>query len=86
MEGTRAPDEAGLVYRAASSIFDYIGAAPEHIEFTVQLEMVELYMERVKDLFDPRKADLEIHEDPKDKTARIRGATQHYVGSAQEVV
>lgn len=86
MEGKSGPDQAGLVYRAANAIFEHIGAAPENIDFTVQLEMVELYMERVKDLFNPRKADLEIREDPKDKTARISGATRHFVVSAEEVV
>jgi kinesin family protein 5 len=45
------------------TIFDRIENASEDIEFTVKLSMIEIYMEKLKDLLDPSKTNLKVHED-----------------------
>jgi kinesin family protein 5 len=46
--------------------------------------MIEIYMEKVKDLIDPKKSNLKIHED-KVKGIYIDDVTEMYVGEEQEV-
>jgi kinesin family protein 5 len=46
--------------------------------------MIEIYMETVKDLFDPKKNNLKIHED-KVKGIYIEDVTETYVGDEAEV-
>jgi len=45
------------------TVFGKIENASEDIEFTVKVSMIEIYMERVKDLLDPMKTNLKVHED-----------------------
>lgn len=66
------------------SIFDAIEAAPNHIEFTVKVGYCELYMERIKDLLDPSRDNLKIHED-KARGIYIANLTEEYVSSEIEV-
>ncbi len=46
--------------------------------------MIEIYMEKVKDLLDPKKINLKVHED-KVKGIYIEDVTETYVGEEQEV-
>jgi kinesin family protein 5 len=41
--------------------------------------MIEIYMEKIKDLMDPKKTNLKIHED-KVKGIYIEDVTETYVG------
>ena len=45
------------------TIFNRIETASESIEFTVKVSMIEIYMERIKDLIDPTKENLRIKEE-----------------------
>ena len=45
------------------TVFNRIETASEAIEFTVKVSMVEIYMERIRDLIDPTKDNLRIHEE-----------------------
>ena len=45
------------------TVFERIENASENIDFTVKVSMVEIYMERIKDLFDPSKINLKVVED-----------------------
>ena len=47
--------------------------------------MVEIYMERIKDLLDPGKVDLKIREN-KSKGVHIQEVTEEYVSSPQETI
>ncbi|RNF00114.1 kinesin motor domain containing protein [Trypanosoma rangeli] len=53
-------------------------------ETTVTMECVELYMERVSDLFDPSKTDLQLREFP-DTGVYVRGATEMPIRSPEEL-
>ncbi len=45
------------------TVFEKIENASEDLEFTVKISMIEIYMEKIKDLLDPAKTNLKIHED-----------------------
>ena len=67
-----------------AGIFDNILNAPEEVEFTVKVSMVEIYNEKIKDLLDPKKTNLRIHEN-KEKGVYIQDMTESYVLSEEEV-
>lgn len=43
-------------------IFTKIQSQPEDIEFVMKVSFVEIYNEKIKDLLDPKKNNLKIHE------------------------
>jgi kinesin family protein 5 len=51
-------DRSGMIPRMVRAIFDRIINSSEDNEFTVKLSMVEIYMERLRDLLDPSKINL----------------------------
>jgi kinesin family protein 5 len=57
------PDKQGIIPRMVKTVFDKIENASEDIEFTVKISMIEIYMEKIKDLLDSTKTNLKIHED-----------------------
>lgn len=74
----------GIIPRMVRSVFDQIENSSEEIEFTVKVSMIEIYMEQIKDLFDPKKTNLKVHED-KIKGIYIEDVTETYVGDEEEV-
>mmetsp|Transcript_33909 Transcript_33909/g.33015 ORF Transcript_33909/g.33015 Transcript_33909/m.33015 type:complete len:90 (+) Transcript_33909:229-498(+) len=66
------------------TVFETIENSSEDMEFTVKVSMIEIYMEKVKDLIDPKKTNLKVHED-KVKGIYIEDVTETYVGEEQEV-
>jgi kinesin family protein 5 len=42
--------------------FDTIADQPEDIEFSIKVSFLEIYNEKIKDLLDPKKNNLKIHE------------------------
>lgn len=57
------PDQQGVIPRMVKTVFEKIENASEDIEFTVKVSMIEIYMEKIKDLIDPSKTNLKVHED-----------------------
>lgn len=74
----------GIIPRIVSHIFNVIDEADEVIEFTVKVSMIEIYMERIRDLLDPKKINLQVHED-KERGVFIGDVTETYVTEAYEV-
>ena len=68
----------GIIPRMVRTVFNRIETASESIEFTVKVSMIEIYMERIKDLIDPSKENLRIHED-KGKGVYIGDLAEKYV-------
>ena len=66
------------------TVFNRIETASENLEFTVKISIVEIYMERIKDLLDPTKDNLKVHEE-KGKGVYISDVTETYVGDEMEV-
>jgi kinesin family member 5 len=57
------PETQGVIPRMVKTVFEKIENASEDIEFQVKISMIEIYMETIKDLLDPTKTNLKIHED-----------------------
>ena len=55
------------------------------LKFTVKISMLEIYMEKVKDLIDTSKVNLSIREDPV-KGIYIENLSEHYVTCDDEVM
>ena len=66
------------------TVFNRIETASENIEFSVKVSMIEIYMEKIKDLMDPTKDNLRVHED-KAKGVYIGDVTETYVSCESEV-
>jgi len=56
-------EQKGIIPRVVSAIFSQVNNSPKHIEFVVKLSIVEIYLERIKDLLDATKINLSIRED-----------------------
>ena len=46
--------------------------------------MIEIYIEKIKDLLEPKKANLEVHEE-KSKRVYVADLTEHYITTEKEV-
>lgn len=74
----------GAIPRIIDQIFEMILQSSSDIEYTVRVSYMEIYMEKIKDLLNPRNDNLPIHED-KARGVYVRGLTEEYVSSAEEV-
>lgn len=74
----------GIIPRMVRTVFARIETAGEQMEFTVKISMIEIYMERVRDLLDPSKDNLKVHEE-KGKGVYVGDVTETYVSEEAEV-
>ncbi|CAM6042624.1 unnamed protein product [Sphagnum compactum] len=75
----------GILPRVAQCIFEFIQAADETSEFLIKLSMVEIYMERIRDLLDATKNNLQVKEN-RAKGIFIAGVTERYVQTEKEML
>ena len=77
---------AGIVPRAIQDIFDTIEKSDEALSYTMEASMVEIYLEKVRDLLDasPAKANLNIVNGP-DGSPLVLGATCRPIATIQEL-
>jgi kinesin family member 5 len=78
-------EEKGLIPRLCESIFNRFEEAEEEMEFTVRVSYFEIYMERVRDLLDPSRTNLSIHEEKGGRGVFVDGATETFVSSVVEM-
>jgi len=78
------PDLRGVIPRVIDDIFDRIAEAPEHLEFTIRASYLEIYLEKIRDLLDPARDNLQVREDPT-KGIFVQGQKEVFVCSKQEV-
>ena len=81
------PEDMGLVPRLIEEVFKEIKkrAVSSAEKFTLQMSYCELYLERVRDLIDPKKTDLKVRES-RDKGVYIDGVTTPYIPSFDEAI
>ena len=86
MMGANIDDELskGVIPRIVEQVFASIAASPMTIEYTVKVSYMEIYMERIKDLLDPRFDNLPVHEE-KNRGVYVKGLLEIYVSSVEEV-
>jgi len=53
----------GVIPRMVRTVFNRIDATSDTIEFSVKVSMIEIYMEKIRDLMDPSKDNLKVHEE-----------------------
>jgi len=73
-----------IIPRMVRTVFSRIENAGEHLEFTVKISMIEIYMEKIKDLLDPKKDNLQIREE-KNKGIYVADVTETYVTEEADV-
>jgi len=76
--------EKGIIPRITEQIFTSIMQAPPHLEFTVKVSYMEIYMEKVRDLLNPANDNLPVHEE-KNRGVYVKGLLEVYVSSVPEV-
>ncbi|KAI9359349.1 kinesin heavy chain [Pilaira anomala] len=86
MMGADIDDEntKGIIPRIIEQIFTSINDAPSNLEFTVKVSYMEIYMEKVRDLFNPSADNLAIHED-KTRGVYVKDLYEIYVSNTAEV-
>lgn len=77
-------EERGVIPRMVKGFFDTIADQPEDIEFSIKVSFLEIYNEKIKDLLDPKKNNLKIHE-TKQGGIYVKDMTETYVGNEDEV-
>lgn len=74
----------GIIPRMVETIFEAITQASETVEFTVKASMIEIYNEKVRDLLDPSKDNLNVHEE-KQRGVYVDGLTETSIGNEFDV-
>jgi kinesin family member 5 len=77
-------ESKGIIPRIVEQIFASIMASPGHMEYTVRVSYMEIYMERIRDLLAPQNDNLPVHEE-KNKGVYVKGLLEVYVSSVDEV-
>ncbi|XP_075511098.1 kinesin-like protein KIN-1 isoform X2 [Primulina tabacum] len=89
MEGPKLIDceekEKGLLPRVVDGIFDIIKHSNDMSKYMIKLSMVEIYMERVRDLFDLSKDNLQIKES-REQGIFVSGVTEIPVSDSAEAL
>jgi len=85
MEGEPGSHLRGIIPRMVEQCFDSIMEADECLQFTVSICYIEIYLERIKDLFEPKKDNLRVRES-KNRGIFVEGASTIYVGSVDDVI
>lgn len=74
----------GIIPRMVRTVFARIETSGDHLEFTVKISMIEIYKEKIRDLLDPSKDNLQVHEE-KSKGIYVADVTETYVSDEREV-
>lgn len=75
----------GIIPRIVSDIFNHIYNMDSDLQFHIKVSYYEIYNEKIRDLLDPEKVNLSIHED-KNRVPYVKGATERFVGNPEEVL
>uniref|UniRef100_A0A1A9UTW3 Kinesin motor domain-containing protein n=1 Tax=Glossina austeni TaxID=7395 RepID=A0A1A9UTW3_GLOAU len=76
--------EQGIIPRAVNEIFDRIRSKGMEFEFLVKVSYYEIYMEKIHDLLDASKINLQIHED-RNRKPYVKDITERCVSSPQDI-
>ena len=86
MQGIVDDDQTmGIIPRMINHVFSFIYESPPENEFMVKVSMIEIYQEKIRDLIETEKVNLNVRED-KTKGIFIEDVSEHYVGGPEEVI
>merc|ERR1712168_1515335 len=74
----------GIIPRIVKDIFDHVDERREKVQFEIKVQYYEIYLERIRDLLDVRKTNLEIRE--KDRVPYVASATERSVRNPNDVI
>jgi kinesin family protein 5 len=77
-------ENEGIIPRMVKHVFNSISNSTSSTEYIVKLSMMEIYMEKIKDLIETSRTNLNIRED-KAKGIFVEDLSEHYVASEEEV-
>ena len=72
------PEQKGLIPRMFTYLFEKIKTADPCIEFQIKCSYMEIYMEKIMDLLDAKKTNLQVKDD-KTKGIYVHDVTEVYV-------
>jgi kinesin family member 5 len=75
----------GIIPRMVRTVFNRIETASDCVDFSVKVSMIEIYMEKIRDLLDPSKDNLKIQED-KQSGVYIHDVTEFYIEREAQVL
>ncbi|KAH9754684.1 kinesin-like protein KIN-1 [Citrus sinensis] len=75
----------GLLQRTVDELFDCMKSSDASVKFTIKLSMVEIYMEKVRDLFDLSRDNIQIKES-RVQGILLSGVTEIYVFNSAEAL
>lgn len=78
-------EKKGIIPRMMDSLFEGLVEASESTEFTLRVSFLEIYLERIHDLLDSTKSNLQVKED-KLRGIYVQNSTEVYVGSPSEMM
>lgn len=79
------PELKGIIPRMMDALFVGLINASTATEFSIKVSFLEIYMERIQDLLDETKSNLQVKED-KGRGIYIQDATEIYVASPAEMM
>eukprot|EP01061_Rhynchopus_euleeides_P018007 TRINITY_DN29801_c0_g1_i2.p1 TRINITY_DN29801_c0_g1~~TRINITY_DN29801_c0_g1_i2.p1 ORF type:complete len:866 (+),score=393.79 TRINITY_DN29801_c0_g1_i2:153-2750(+) len=80
------PQLKGIIPRVVEQIFVNVENSDPAVEFSIKVSYVEIYMEKIRDLLEPSKVNLQLREDFKGgKGVYIADATEQYVADPEEI-
>ena len=79
------PETQGIIPRMINQVFNHIKMSPPELQFTVKVSIIEIYMEKISDLIDLTRKNLNIREE-KSKGIYIEDLTEYFVKSEEEVI
>jgi hypothetical protein len=87
MEGPNIhdPQYKGIIPRMMDAIFEGLINASSSCEFSIKVSYLEIYLEKIQDLIDSSKNNLQVRED-KSRGIYVQDATEVYVGSPDEMM
>ena len=85
MQGEMSREETqGIIPRMISHVFNFI-YKNEGTDFIIKVSMIEIYQEKIRDLFDTSRVNLNIREDSI-KGIYVDGCSERYVGCPGDVL
>ena len=77
-------EKKGIIPRMAEYVFYQVANADENIEFTIQASMIEIYMEKIRDLIVTSNDNLNIRQNT-NKEFYIDKLSEHYVNNEHDI-
>eukprot|EP00771_Trimastix_marina_P000876 gnl/Trimastix_PCT/1909.p1 GENE.gnl/Trimastix_PCT/1909~~gnl/Trimastix_PCT/1909.p1 ORF type:complete len:1223 (+),score=352.48 gnl/Trimastix_PCT/1909:110-3778(+) len=74
----------GIIPRSSRHIFRTIETDEEETEYTVKCSFLEIYQEKINDLFNEENRDLQVRESPQ-KGIYVQGLTEEFVASEEDI-